>query len=51
MHVKGIEAATVVLSPIFNRGAKCCSKLYSYLVKLIVKTTKTSSLPNIVSAI
>lgn len=51
MHVKRTDAATPVLSPRFNRGAKWYSNLYSYLVKLVVKTTQTSSLPNIKSAI
>lgn len=50
IHVKRTEAAMLVLFPIFNRGAKCYSNLYSYLVKLVVKT-ETSSLHNIISAI
>jgi len=50
MHVKRTDAATLVLSPRVNRGTKQYSNLYSYLVKLVVKTTKTSSVPSIMSA-
>lgn len=49
-HVKRIEAAMLVLSPILNRRANCYTNLYSYVTKLVVKTTETSSLPNMVSA-
>lgn len=50
MHAKRIDTATLVLSPGFNRGTKKYLNLYSYLVKF-VKTSKTSSLPNIMPAI